>query len=77
MKFLGNALDPKLSDDELEHGLVRNIYETPQQAVANHRRWLAGKIIAPPMGNEFFTMEQLERMNLVGVYTEEPNEQAE
>lgn len=69
LRWLSNS--PK--DERLVH---RSVEESPDEAIARHRRWLEGKVIGKPRSSPYFTVEQLEEMGYIGVYVEEPREGA-
>ena len=69
MKFLMNIYNPELPD--VYRTVLRSFEETQEEAWQHHLNWLQGKIIGDPVATEFYTVEQLKAMNLVGVYAED------
>jgi hypothetical protein len=67
MRFISNTHNPK--DKYARRYVVRSFHEPPEQAWQHHLEWLDGKIIGRPQATETYTVEQLEAMDLVGVYT--------
>lgn len=67
MKWLSNTYDPKKRD--AKYYVARLIGETQEQAWANHKQWLEGKIIGEPMASETYSVEELKAMGMVGVYS--------
>ena len=68
-KWISNIKDPNSPDASRFAPIQYD--ETREEAFENHKRWLADKIIGLPKGNEYYSAEQLARMDFVGVYKNE------
>jgi hypothetical protein len=66
LRFLSNTYDPKQPD--ASYTCPRMSDQTQQQAWESHARWLADKIIGDPQATEWYTVDQLKSMHMVGVY---------
>ena len=66
MKFLSNIHDPK--DENAKIFVFCDSNETSEEAWQHHLRWLEGKIIGDPKKTEWYTVQQLKDMKMVGVY---------
>ena len=64
--FLSNTHDPK--DPHADMYVARSFHETYEEAARHHREWLKGKIIGKPRASKYYTVKQMEEMQLVGVY---------
>jgi len=69
MKWISNTTNPK--SIIFQNRVMPRIGETMIQAAAREKAWLQGKIIGLPKANSHFTVEQLQAMDLVGVYMED------
>lgn len=67
MRFLSNTYNPDLPD--ARRYVSRNSDETQDQAWEHHRQWLKGKIIGKPQATASKTVEELEAIDMVGVYS--------
>ena len=71
MKFLTNTYNPKLPDAKMslsvsfEDLLIPNGVEN---ALQRHLEYLSDKIIVRPEATSFYTVEELKKMGMVGVY---------
>lgn len=66
MKWLTNLYDPRLPD---AHCMISFRFDsTPMEAWREQSEWLKDKIISRPKATEYYTVEQLEKMNMVGIY---------
>lgn len=61
-KWLSNTYDPSRID--------AGSYDF-QRNDTNYSNWLRDKLIGPPQATDKYTVEQLQRMNMVGVYTKQ------
>ena len=66
MKFLTNTYDPKREDAEYHLSYIRGIPRDQQWR--DYLIWLSDKCIARPKATNFYTVEQLEAMGMVGIY---------
>lgn len=66
MRWLTNTFDPSKPDAELY--ICGLSGETWEQAIERERHYLSDKIIADPKATEYYTVEQLEEIGMVGVY---------
>ncbi|NIQ88787.1 MAG: hypothetical protein GWN93_06765 [Deltaproteobacteria bacterium] len=66
MKFLTNIYDPKRLDAKNKVGRQDN--ETLEEAWQRQQEWLSGKLIDAPQATEHFTVAELVRLGMVGVY---------
>ncbi len=66
MKWLSNTYNPKNTD--ARYYAIRDFNETQEEAWQRHLNWLKEKVIDRPKATEAYTVEELEEMNLVGVY---------
>lgn len=66
MRFLCNDSDPK--DPNARNLVFTRVDQTQDEAYQQHLRWLADKIIGEPHATEFYTVQQLKDMGLVGIY---------
>jgi len=66
MKWLSNDYDQKRHN--LRKVLITAFGETIESAVERYKRWLAGKIIGEPRATDKYTVEELKKMGMVGVY---------
>lgn len=64
MKFLTNLYNPEIYKKEI----IRIFGETQEQANNNFNKWLKDKIIGKPQATNFYTVEELENRNIVGIY---------
>ena len=67
MKWLSNTYDP--TKEDAIQAVCRDIGETQQEAWKRQQDWLKGKVIGEPKATESFTVEELKRVDLVGVYS--------
>jgi hypothetical protein len=67
MKWLTNIYDPSRPDAQL------HVYSGPKEdrdrAWKDHLAWLKDKVILEPQATDTYTVEQLEEMGMVGVYS--------
>jgi hypothetical protein len=68
MKWITNTYNPKLPD--AKYNLVMEYYSPKDHEFAfrRHLEWLKDKIIGDPQATATHTVEELKKMNLVGVY---------
>jgi len=67
-RFCGNTSDPA-NEEVARMALSISFYETREEAWERHLQWLEDKDIRRPKATKTFTVEQLEKMGLVGVYS--------
>ena len=66
LEWLTNRFDPRLEEAK--------IYQASEaggefgQSWEQYQKWLADKFIGDPKGNQYWTVQQLKRMSLVGIY---------
>ena len=60
MRWLTNLHDPRRTDI--------SPYETPDRGFHYQESWLADKIIGEPKATEAYSVEQLKKMGMVGIY---------
>jgi hypothetical protein len=75
MKWLTNIYDPRKTE-EAKRSLCLSFDEAsdPQgreRAWQRHLEWLADKVVGRPQASGTYTVEELEVMGLVGVYSRE------
>jgi hypothetical protein len=58
--------DPRKHDAPLY--VARFFHETPEDAWRRQERYLENKLIGRPKATAYYTVEQLESMNMVGIY---------
>ena len=66
MEWLKNIGDP--TDEFAKYELSVAINESRNEAWVNHLLWLSPLIIGRPKATERYTVAELERMDMVGVY---------
>lgn len=66
MKFLSNTYNPTKPDSDLL--VCRTFDQTQEEAIGQYRNWLRGKYIGRPQATVKYTVEELEAMDIVGVY---------
>lgn len=69
MKWLTNIYNPN-RPDAFQY-IYSELGESIDQAWSNHLEWLKDKIILEPKATDTYTVEQLEEMGMVGVYSRE------
>ena len=66
MKFLTNIYNPTLPDAK------KRVFwwpgETQQEAWENQERWLSNKVLGLPKGTDAYSVQELIRGGMVGVY---------
>ena len=62
MRWITNILDPKK-------------YKDSPQAIRNLNEWLSDKIIGEPQATTTYTVEELKKFDMVGVYVEDSEEE--
>ncbi len=67
MKHLTNLCDPSLEDAKTR--IIPRPDETEDEAWNRMQKWLKGKVIGKPKATESYTVEQLEKQNIVGIYS--------
>ncbi len=63
----GNTHDP--ADPNADRYIIHDLHRNHAETIREHRRWLSKMIVADPLPNEHYTVEELKAMGLVGVYT--------
>ena len=66
LKWLSNIYDPKMPDAKML--VARSFEQTQEEAWRWHMYWLRDKVIGKPVPTDYYTVEQLVGMNMVGVY---------
>ena len=66
LKWIMNIYDPKAKNAKIF--VRRHQNETQEQAWRTHLQWLKGKVIGEPKATSIYTVEELKKMDLVGVY---------
>ena len=69
MKWLTNLDDPRHGGAHLH--ILHEIGRTRAEAWQAQERWLADKILGDPQATDYYSVEQLKQMGMVGVYTNE------
>jgi hypothetical protein len=69
LRFLSNTHDPK--DPHAKMYIAHRFDQTQEEAWHYHCEWLKGKVIGKPQATSAYTVEELEKMGMVGVYIEE------
>lgn len=67
-QFLTNTQDPKSKYTQMF--FPRSLHESPQDAWKNHLAYLSDKVIGRPQGTPYFSVSELEKQGMVGVYKE-------
>lgn len=67
MKFLTNLYDPTREDAEMK--IIRKVNQTQDQAWESQKKWLVDKTIGKPQATKTYTIKDLEKMNMIGVYS--------
>ena len=69
LTFLSNVYDPRLPDAEIRYRYTgTGTPETRRVEWGDYKRWLKDKIICNPRPNKNYTVEELKKMNMVGIY---------
>lgn len=75
-RFLSNTYDPRLPDARKYHQQDyhdwQNGPEAIEQSWQRHLEWINQNVIGPPQASEKYTVAELEKMGLVGIYAPEP-----
>lgn len=69
MKFLSNTFDPNHKYAQIY--VIREGDQTREQAWDRYMHWLSGKIIGMPQETDKYTVDELIRLNMVGVYSDQ------
>lgn len=69
MRWITNTYDPSKPDAWIS--IIPLPGQTHKEAEESHKKFLRNKIIARPKATDAFTVEQLEAMDMVGVYVSE------
>jgi hypothetical protein len=69
MRWLSNAHNPE--DPYASMYVVRLFPQSQEEAWRSHLDWLRDKVIGKPKETEKYTVEELEEMEMVGVYSRE------
>lgn len=69
MKWLSNIYNPNLPDARFHLG--RSLHQTIEDVWKWHKYWLQDKIIGEPEASEYYTVQEMKDMNLVGVYAKD------
>lgn len=75
LRYFGNTYDPRQPD--VLYSIVVGWDESPQEAYQRHADWLRDKMIGDPQPTSTYTVEQLKKMNMVGVYSRTIDEYAQ
>lgn len=71
-KFLSNITNPNRPGAEHLHCYsfedIQNGPEAMHEAWLNHLRWINSNVIGPPKATDYYSVEELEAMGMVGIY---------
>ena len=67
MKWLSNLYNPRLADAKMFVSTMS--HEAQNEAWQRQENWLKDKIIGRPQGTQKYSVEQLEQMGYIGVYS--------
>lgn len=78
-RFLSNLTDPYSENAKLYLALSYDEWRGgPQErdrAWARHMEWVNANVIGPPKATDAYTVEQLQKMGMVGLYARPESEQ--
>ena len=75
MKHLSNIYDPRREDAKrmlcYSHNAMLNGQSAIDMEWQHHLDWVNQNLIGEPQATEFYTVEQLKNMGMVGIYSKE------